>query len=68
MQDEATDRHRSEVREWIRRGIGKDKEWLQGVMKGISKVRGKPAAEQLWRDIREQWKRGNRGEPGDWRG
>lgn len=67
MHDEATDRHRSEVREWIRRGIGKDKQWLQDVMKGIAKVRGRAAAETLWRDIRAQWKAGNRGEPGDWR-
>ncbi len=64
---EEVQRHRCEVREWIARGIGRDKEWLAEVMKSVSKQRGKPAAERLWRDIKEQWSRGNRGEYGDWR-
>lgn len=43
------------------------KGWLAGVLEDIGKRRGKPAAERLKRDIAEQWKRGNRGEYGDWR-
>jgi hypothetical protein len=64
---EEENRHRSEVREWLRRGIDKDKTWLNELVKGIAKVRGKPSAERLWRDLKEQWQRGNRGEAGDWR-
>jgi hypothetical protein len=65
--EEEEHRHRCEVREWLRRGKDKDAEWLTGLIKGIAAKRGKPAAERLWRDIRQQWKLGNRGEFGDWR-
>jgi hypothetical protein len=64
-------RHQCEVREWIRRRVrmGPDagKGWLAKVLADIEKRRGTRAAEGLRSDIREQWKRGNRGEPGDWR-
>jgi hypothetical protein len=61
------EKHRCEVREWIRRGSDKPAEWVKELLAGIAKRRGKPAAERLRRDIREQWSRGNRGEFGDWR-
>lgn len=67
MQEDEKWRHECEVREWLRRGAEKDKTWLTKIIKDIASKRGKPAAERLWRDIREQWARGNRGEPGDWR-
>jgi hypothetical protein len=64
-------RHRCEVREWIRRraqmGPEDGKAWLRKVFEDIGKRRGKQAAERLKRDIAEEWKRGNRGAPGDWR-
>jgi hypothetical protein len=65
------ERHRCETREWIRRRAQKDpqtgREWLADVLRDIERKRGKQAAERLKRDISEQWQRGNRGAPGDWR-
>jgi hypothetical protein len=60
-------RHRCEVREWIRRSAGQGAEWAKELLAGIARKRGKAAAERLWRDIREQRKRGNEGAAGDWR-
>lgn len=60
-------RHRSEVREWMRRRRVKGIQWLRGVLMDIERKRGKQAAERLRNDIRTQWELGNRGEPGDWR-
>lgn len=69
MQEE--ERHKCETREWIKRraamGPQNGKGWLAKVMQDIEKRRGKKAAERLTDDIREQWKKGNRGEWGDWR-
>lgn len=70
MQEEEY-RHRCEVTEWIRRRVEKGpqtgKGWLAKVLSDIEKRRGRQAAERLRSDIGEQWRRGNRGEPGDWR-
>jgi hypothetical protein len=64
-------RHQCETRDWIRRRAQKDpqrgREWLGDVLRDIEKRRGREAAERLKRDISEQWARGNRGAPGDWR-
>jgi hypothetical protein len=60
-------RHRCEAREWMRRRAGKDKEWLRDVLDEIERSRGKLASERLRRDIKDQWARGNRGAPADWR-
>ena len=70
MQEEEQ-RHRCEVTEWIRRRaampVERGKTWLRGVLKDIERIRGKQAAERLTNDILGQWKKGNRGAPGDWR-
>lgn len=64
-------RHLCEVREWIRRRAAmppdQGRAWLRGVLDDIEKRRGKQAAERLKNDIVDQWKKGNRGAPGDWR-
>lgn len=60
-------RHRCECREWLRRRGERGKEWLQQVLDDIEKRRGKQAADRLRSDLGEQWAKGNRGEPGDWR-
>ena len=71
MSQEEEERHRSEVREWMKRRAAmaaeQGKQWLRGVLVAIEKRRGKKAAERLTSDIREQWTKGNRGEWGDWR-
>lgn len=67
MDAEELHRHRCEVREWLRRGADQPREWLVSVLQGVARRRGKQAAERLRADLREQWQRGNRGEPGDWR-
>lgn len=71
MQEEDESRHRAEVREWIRRraamGPLEGKPWLAKVLQDIAKKRGAAAAERLRNDIADQWRKGNRGEPGNWR-
>jgi len=71
MQEEEERRHVCEVREWLKRraamGPREGKPWLAKVLQDIAKKRGAAAAERLKHDVREQWQRGNRGEPGDWR-
>jgi hypothetical protein len=67
--DEEEQRHRCEVRQWLRWRAGRGasgKEWLASVLEDIGKRRGRDAAERLKRDIAAQWKSGNRGEPGAW--
>jgi len=64
---EDEERHRCEIREWLRRGRDKPKEWVVDLLRDIAKRRGKPAAQRIGRDLSQQWKAGNRGEPGDWR-
>lgn len=61
------ERHRCEVREWLKRGIEEPKEWVKQLFVDIAKRRGAKAAQRLKDDISDQWKRGNRGEWGDWR-
>lgn len=61
------ERHRCEVREWMRRRTENGKDWLRGILDGIERKRGKTAADRLRSDIARQWKQGNRGEYGDWR-
>jgi len=65
------ERHRCEVREWIRRRVEKGKvegvEWLRQVLRDIEKRRGEKAAQKLKDDIADQWEKGNRGALGDWR-
>lgn len=60
-------RHRSEVREWLRRGSDKPADWVKKLLTDIAKRRGMEAAERLRKDIVAQWKAGNRGAFGDWR-
>lgn len=67
QEEEELHRHRSECREWMRRRRLNGIQWLRDVLASIEKKRGKVAAERLKHDISEQWRRGNRGEPGDWR-
>lgn len=52
--------------DWVR-------DWLYGTVvdgkrvRGVADCRGKAAADRLREDCRDQWAKGNRGEPGDWR-
>lgn len=55
-------RHRCEVRWCISKGVS----WFEGYVKGVAEARGKPAAQQLWRDVRDQASAGNTGKAGEW--
>ncbi len=72
-------RHRCEVREWIKRGLDKGegfeawwhdmlngKTESSGKKKSISEMRGKAAATHIDKDLREQIRKGNRGDWGVW--
>lgn len=54
-------RHQCEVREILRMSEPKK------FMALVEKHRGREAAEKLWGVVLEQYKRGNRGDAGDWR-
>lgn len=56
-------RHRCEVRFVCSLGPGGDQ-----FLRDVARRRGPEAAERLRRDAREQYRRGNRGLWGDWRG
>lgn len=60
-------RHRCEVRSVLRWRVAQGSDWVDEWLTGVEKARGKGAAERLRADCREQWRRGNRGEAGDWR-
>jgi hypothetical protein len=71
-------RHRCEVRQVLAWTVERGGDWVHGWLygrtdsggrriKGVADVRGQAAAGRLRDDAREQWRRGNRGEPGDWR-
>ena len=55
-------RHECEVRHCIRQG----REWFENYLKGVAKARGKEAATRLLADVKDQAKKGNKGEAGDW--
>lgn len=55
-------RHRCEVRYCISKGAV----WFGEYIKGVAKERGKEAAKQLLRDVKEQAQRGNTGKAGEW--
>lgn len=58
------ERHRCEVRQLL----AWRKEWgLQRFQGYIQNPRFDSRRPELYRDFAEQWKRGNRGEKGDWR-
>jgi len=71
MQEHEERRHQCETREWIKRRAAKGpkegKPWLAKVLQDIAKKRGAAAAERLRDDIADQWRKGSRGDPGDWR-
>lgn len=56
-------RHRCETRWCITQGAA----WFTEYIKGVAKARGKEAAQQLLRDVKQQHQLGNTGSPGDWR-
>lgn len=43
------------------------KDWFRAWLELVEKARGSSAKDLLYRDAREQWRRGNRGEQDDWR-
>ena len=57
------ERHECEVRVVLRM---KDKDSRRKYLDGIGKRRGIPLMKQMERDVMNQWKKGNRGEWGDW--
>lgn len=61
-----TFRHQCEVRDIIAKRVSKGRQWAADHLAKIEKARGKSSRDVLERDIREQWSRGNRGEPGIW--
>jgi hypothetical protein len=62
-QDEAeTHRHKCEVRHCIRMGATGFKRYIDG----MDKTRGKERTSSLYRDVVDQAKRGNKGDPGAW--
>lgn len=59
-------RHQCEVRtviRWRREDRNKAHDYLEAV----KKKRGEKAGQELERDVRDQWTKGNRGAEGDWR-
>ena len=63
-------RHRCEVRWCLTQLADRGshaKEWFRAWLELVEKARGVSAKDLLYRDAREQWKRGNRGERDDWR-
>lgn len=67
MKERPDEMHRCEVREWIRRGRGKPKEWADKLFTDLARIRGKAAGKRLQDDIKRQAALGNRGAYGDWR-
>lgn len=55
-------RHECEVRQCIKQG----RDWFDNYIRAVSKYRGKKAAERLYSDVRDQAKKGNKGEAGTW--
>ena len=60
-------RHRCEVRAVLRWRVTEGSDWVKAWLDDLPAWRSKAAAEQLRADVLEQWRLGNRGEPGDWR-
>jgi len=67
MQLDEIHRHRCEVRQLLRWRRQHGSEWAGRWLDGVAKARGQVAAQDLRRDASEQWSKGNRGQPGDWR-
>ena len=71
-------RHRCEVRAVLRWRVSEGSAWVASwlaggtdangrAVKGVAQIRGQAAADRLRADCAEQWAKGNRGAPGDWR-
>ena len=60
-------RHRSEVRDVIRKFQNGGRKALELYLALVKQKRGANAALRLRDDAREQYKKGNRGDSGDWR-
>jgi hypothetical protein len=78
MRDDEQHRHRCEVRALLRWRVVEGSEWVRRWLfgytddegkrvRGVAQARGKAAAERIHRDAAEQWAKGSRGQPGDWR-
>jgi len=63
MTDQETSRHRCEVRHVL--GM-QTKEQRRAFFNGIQRTRGPLALARLQDDVKDQWKKGNRGEQGLW--
>ena len=68
--DVALERHRCEVRWCIRMGADAFQAWFKGRgdAPSVAKARGsREAAERLLRDVKQQARLGNTGQPGEWK-
>lgn len=63
----AQHRHRCEVRYLLAMAASGSTAALEAHMADIAAKRGEPAARELREEMREQWRKGNRGHAGDWR-
>lgn len=59
-------RHQCEVRQ-VLKWRKEDRSHALDYLEAVKKKRGASAGEQLERDVKDQWTKGNRGEHGDWR-
>lgn len=59
-------RHQCEVRTIIRWRM-EDRDRALRYLDGVKQRRGEKAGERLDRDVREQWKLGNRGKENEWK-
>ena len=67
MTNDNPHRHRCEVRQLLRWRRDKGSQWVRDWLAGVAKLRGQATADQLNADAMQQWRAGNRGQPGDWR-
>jgi hypothetical protein len=59
-------RHQCEVRQVIK-WRKEDRNHALDYLEAVRKKRGASAGDQLERDVKDQWTKGNRGNDGDWR-
>jgi hypothetical protein len=60
-------RHQCEVRQVLMWRATMGGLWVRKWLSAVAAARGKPSANRLGSDAREQWSRGNRGLAADWR-
>lgn len=60
-------RHQCEVRYVLRMRAERGRDVVDEYLQAVAARRGPEAGEQLRRDCAEQWTRGSRGAPGEWR-